>query len=83
MSSSEPLWKAMLEAYKRSSGTIVVLRDDVLPGPERCELAAMMRAVAAWIKRKELEEFGVLLRQSCMWLDWLRAEADRAEESNG
>jgi hypothetical protein len=77
MPMAEPLWQVMRDAYERSSGTIAVLREEVLPGPGQSEFAAMIRAITKAIEVQFDMPYGD--NEVLRVIDWLEAEADRAE----
>jgi hypothetical protein len=50
---NRPLWQVMRKAYIESSGSIINdLGQEVLSGPDREEFAAMIRAIAQWIRQR-------------------------------
>jgi hypothetical protein len=84
-----PLWEVMIEAYEDVSGSFIDhLGREQLPGPDREECAAMLRALADVVVPEE-ESPGFNLGQSLAWQRWaerqriralLLAEAERAEK---
>jgi hypothetical protein len=69
----QPLWRVMNLAYDNSSHP---------QWEEHHGMAAEIRAVADWIKRRQEFEYGHTLRDVREVLGWLRAEADRAERGD-
>lgn len=69
-----PLWQVMLVAY--------VIRVTI-QGSEHHGVAAEIRAVAEWIEKCQVEDYGRVLADVRDVIEWLTAEADRAERGDG
>ena len=88
----KPLWEVMETAYTTSSGTFTnYLDEEELPGPDREEFSAMIRAVRDWLVPEEDPLPDSLYggnrftrqRERMRLRTLLTAEADRAERGDG
>ncbi len=87
--SNKPLWAKMLAAYVEVSGSFTDnLGNEQLPGPDREEMAAMLRVIADEVVPFELSPGGYQPEcdhEHAAWAERLRirqrlhAEAERAE----
>lgn len=70
----QPLWAAMRDAYCEATDLEPFDTEDIAIGN-----AAEIRAVAAWIENRQVDEYAVLLPEVREVIDWLTTEAKRAE----
>lgn len=71
-----PLWEVMRRAYDVSPPVPV---DADLDWIDRHCCAAEIRALAEWIERRQVENYGATLPDVREVIGWLTTEADRAE----
>ena len=76
MSSNEPLWRLLYDAYDNSTDSDGGMQN----WSERNGYAAEIRAVADEIEAHPMADRCIEWGEVA---DWLRTEADRAEQSNG
>jgi hypothetical protein len=80
---SGPLWEVMRHAYDQSSvPTALIESSDPETGDcltDRYGYAAEIRALADWIEQRQLGTYAVVIPDVAEVIDWLRAEAERAE----
>jgi hypothetical protein len=88
----KPLWEVMIEAYEAVSGSLIDhMGREQLPGPDREECAAMLRAIADAVVPERQEPpisphmgnfaANAIWRERMGIRDLLIAEAERAERA--